>query len=126
MSTNKTENRGGRRKGAGRKPIFELSDSVRREIIVDVMAEAEANGTSIGRVMGQAIFKPGGDQRYKTQHLQTFLRDVLAKQSETDVAITAYKVPQIFVPEKYPDSDEAPVFEPAELAAAPLKKKSND
>ena len=126
MSTKKTENRGGKREGAGRKPIFELSDSVRREIIVDVMAEAEANGTSIGRVMGQAIFKPGGDQRYKTQHLQTFLRDVLAKQSERDVTITGYKLPQVFIPEKYPDSDEAPDFKPREAPATSLKKKPND
>jgi len=126
MSTKKTENRGGKRKGSGRKPIFELSDSVRREIIVDVMAEAEANGTSIGRVMGQAIFKPGGDQRYKTQHLQTFLRDVLAKQSERDVTITEFKVPQIFVPEKYPDSDEAPIFKPMNVRAPPIKKMGDD
>ena len=126
MSTKKTENRGGKREGAGRKPIFELSDSVRREIIVDVMAEAEANGTSIGRVMGQAIFKPGGDQRYKTQGIQTFIRDVLAKQSERDVTVTQYKMPEVFIPEKYPDSDEAPDFNPRGAPTTPFKKKPND
>ena len=72
------------------------------------------------------IFKPGGDQRYKTQGIQTFIRDVLAKQSERDVTVTQYKMPEVFIPEKYPDSDEAPDFKPREAQAKPDKKKSND
>ncbi len=40
------------------------------------------------------------------------------------MTITEFKVPQVFVPEKYPDSDEAPDFVPNK-ASATLDDQTN-
>ncbi len=41
------------------------------------------------------------------------LKGLLPSQSELDKNIPLILKPQVFVPEKFPDSDEAPDFEPA-------------
>ena len=109
-----TENRGGKREGAGRKAIFELGEAKRKKILKDVEAVAEEKGTSIGQEIGNLIFGRGKDKRLKMQALQLYVRDVLPKVSERDVTVTAITKPQVFLPEKYPDSAEAPDFKPTE------------
>ena len=106
--TNDKENRGGYRKGSGRKPIFELGEAKRKQIMKDVEKIAKEKGTSIGKELGNMML--GNDKRLQMQAMQLYVRDVLPKVSEREVTNTQVLVPQVFVPEKYPDSDEAPNF----------------
>ena len=106
-----TENRGGSREGAGRKAIFELGEKERRQIIKDVRGIAEENETSFGAELGKIMFGKGGDKRTRLQAMRLYATDILPKVSERDINVTEILKPQIFVPEKYPDSSEAPDFE---------------
>jgi len=105
-----TENRGGDRDGSGRKSIFDLGQKTRSKIIKQVEAQAKKNGTSFGLELGKLMFAPNAEKRLKMQAMQLYVRDVLPKVSERDVTVTEISKPQIFVPEKYPDSSEAPDF----------------
>lgn len=109
-----TENRGGKREGAGRKAIFELGEAKRKEILKDVEAIAKKKGTSLGKELAVMMFGRGKDKRLKMTAMQLYVRDVLPKVSEREVTVTAITKPQVFLPEKYPDSDEAPDFKPTE------------
>ncbi len=109
----KVENRGGKREGSGRKPIFELGEKERREIIQDVKVKAAANKTSFGAELGKIMFGKAGDKRTRLQAMRLYATDILPKVSERDITITEITKPQIFVPEKYPDSSEAPDFKTA-------------
>lgn len=124
MSKAKTEYRGGKRKGSGRKSLFALGYAERVQIIKDVDSEFKKNGTSRGIELGKMM--TSNDQRLKMQAYQLFYRDVIPKVAERDVTTTEYKIPQVFIPEKYPDSDEAPDFKPREAPTTPFKKKPND
>ena len=104
------ENRGGRREGAGRKRIFEISEAKRKEILKDIAAIAKEHDSSIGKELGNMIFGLNKDRRLKMQAIQVYLRDLLPKSSERDVTVTKIQKPQIFIPEKYPDTAEAPDF----------------
>ena len=106
----KPETRGGKREGGGRKSLFALGYAERVQIIKDIDSEFKKNGTSRGIELGKMM--TSSDQRLKMQAYQLFYRDVIPKVAERDVNITEVKVPQVFVPEKYPDSDEAPDFNP--------------
>ena len=106
--TNDKENRGGKREGAGRKPIFELGEAKRKQIMKDVEEIANEKGTSIGKELGNMML--GNDKRLRMQAMQLYVRDVLPKISERDVTTTTITKPQVFVPEKYPDDDSAPDF----------------
>ena len=124
MSKTKTENRGGKRKGSGRKSLFALGHEERAQVIKDIDAEFKKNGTSRGVELGKMM--NSNDQRLKMQAYQLFYRDVIPKVAERDVNITEFKMPQVFIPEKYPDSDEAPDFNPRGAPRTPFKKKPND
>ena len=106
--TNEKENRGGKREGAGRKRIFELGEAKRKQIMKDVEEIAKEKGTSLGKELGNMML--GNDKRLQMQAMQLYVRDVLPKVSERDVTVTEITKPQVFVPEKYPDSDEAPDY----------------
>lgn len=106
----KIENRGGKREGSGRKAIFELGEKERREVIQDVKAKAAENKTSFGTELGEIMFGKGGDKRTRLQAMRLYATDILPKVSERDITVTEITKPQIFVPEKYPDSSEAPDF----------------
>ncbi len=124
MIKTKTENRGGKRKGSGRKSLFALGHEERAQVIKDIDAEFKKNGTSRGVELGKMM--NSSDQRLKMQAYQLFYRDVIPKVAERDVNITEFKMPQVFIPEKYPDSDEAPDFNPRGAPTTPFKKKPND
>ena len=124
MSKTKTENRGGKRKGSGRKSLFALGHEERAQVIKDIDAEFKKNGTSRGIELGKMM--NSSDQRLKMQAYQLFYRDVIPKVAERDVSITEFKMPQVFIPEKYPDSDDAPDFTPRGPPTTPFKKKPND
>ncbi len=106
------ESWGGKREGSGRKPIFELSERERSEVIEDVRAKAAEHNTSFGKQLGEMMFGKGGDKRTRLQSMRLFATNILATSSERDVNIKEVLKPQVFVPEKYPDSDEAPDFVP--------------
>ena len=106
----KAENRGGKREGSGRKPIFELGEQERRQIIEDVRNQAKENDTSFGSELGQIMFGEGGDKRTRLQAMRLYATDILPKTSERDVTVTEITKPQVFLPERYPDSDEAPDY----------------
>lgn len=101
--TKKKENRGGRREGAGRKPIFEIGEQKRRQILMDIDAEAEERGSSMGRELAKMMFSE--DKRVQIQALQLVIRDVLPKVSERDVTVTEVQKPQIYLPEELPDAE---------------------
>ena len=124
MIKTKTDNRGGKRKGSGRKSLFALGHAERVQIIKDIDAEFKKNGTSRGIELGKMM--NSNDQRLKMQAYQLFYRDVIPKVAERDVSITEFKLPQVFIPEKYPDSDDAPDFNPRGGPTTPFKKKPND
>ena len=109
MADNK-ENRGGKRKGAGRKAIFELGEAKRKEIMQDVAANAAKKGTSIGKELGNMMFGRGKDKRLKMQCFQLYIRDVLPKVSERETTTTTIVKPQIYLPEEFEESDSAPDF----------------
>lgn len=106
----KTENRGGKREGSGRKPIFELGERERRKIIEDVTAQATDNGTSFGSELGKLMFSEGGDKRTRLQAMRLYATDILPKMSERDITVKEITKPQVFLPERYPDSSEAPDY----------------
>lgn len=103
--TEKKENRGGARPGAGRKPIFDLSEAKRREILADLDRVAKEKGTSIGQELSTLVF--GRDKRNKIAGLKMVLSDVLPKHSERDVNVTKVTEPAVYLPEQKPDTDEA-------------------
>ena len=117
MTTTKVENRGGAREGAGRKPIFGLSEDTRRNILRDLDEMANENGTTLGKELGGMIFGKGRgrDKRTRMQAIQAVLRDVLTRSSERDVNVNHVVKPQVYIPEQFPDSAEAPEFKPAEV-----------
>ena len=108
MTEKRKENRGGVRMGAGRKPIFEISDTERREIIKTVKKELATNKTSIGQELSRIIC--GHSVREKLAAISLYTKNVLTQTSEKDVNVNQVQKPQIFIPEEYPDSDEAPCF----------------
>lgn len=100
----KTENRGGKRPGSGRKPIFEFGEAQRNEIIKDVAAVAKKNKTSFGSTLGNMMFGCKGESRTRLQAMKLFATDILPKVSERDVTITEIKTPQVFIPEELSDT----------------------
>ena len=100
--TNKTENRGGKREGSGRKPIFELGEKERCQIISDVNEKATENGTSFGSELGKIMFGKGGDKRTRLQAMRLYATDILPKMSERDVTETKIVGPAVFLPDKNP------------------------
>ena len=104
------ENRGGKREGSGRKAMFKLGNKERSDIIAKVREQAEKNGTDLGSELGKLMFAPKAEKRLKMQAMQLYVRDVLPRVAEKDVNVTKITKPQIFVPEPYPDSSEAPDF----------------
>ncbi len=102
---------GGRREGAGRKPLLDLAGESREQIIKDVLAEGERLGLSFGALLGKLIFE-NEDKRLKLAAMQLYVRDVLPKVSEREVTVTDVSKPQVFTPEKYPDSSDAPEYRP--------------
>ncbi len=100
--TNKMENRGGKREGAGRRPIFELGETKRKEILKDIADVAAEKGTSIGRELGNMMFGRGKEKRLKMQAMQLYVRDLLPKVSEREVTERKIQGPAIYLPEKRP------------------------
>ena len=115
----KTESRGGKREGSGRKAIFDLGQAEREQIIKDVRAEAEKNRTSFGKELGKIMFGRGNDKRTRLQAMRLYATDVLPKIAEKDVTVTEIKKPQIFIPEELPDSAEAGDFGPNVVSIKP-------
>lgn|SRR3990167_3927008 len=111
MIEKKVENRGGAREGAGRKPLLDLAGEKRETIIKDVQAVAEEKGTTFGRELGSLIFQKR-DKRLKLAGMQLYVRDVLPKVSEREVTVNEPTKPQVYTPEKYPDSSDAPEYRP--------------
>ncbi len=107
---------GGEREGAGRpkkEELLELGGESRSEIINTFTRIAEENGTTFGEELAKLVFGKRKEKRLKMQAMQLYVRDVLPKTSERDVTGTEITKPQVFVPEKYPDSDEAPDYKTA-------------
>ena len=104
------ENRGGKREGSGRKAIFKLGNKERSDVIKKVREQAKKNDTCLGTELGKMMFAPRAEKRLKMQAMQLYVRDVLPKVAERDVNVTEITKPQVFIPEPYPDSSEAPDF----------------
>ena len=100
---------GGARAGAGRKPLLDLAGESREQIIKDVLAEAESRGTTFGKELVKLIFE-NEDKRGRLAAMQLYVRDVLPKVSEREVNVTDTTKPQVWTPEKYPDSADAPEY----------------
>lgn len=111
------ENRGGAREGSGRKAIFEIGEAKRTEILEAIDVAVQGSNTSVGKELAKMIC--GKDQRLKMQAIQIYLRDLLPKVSERDVTVTEVTKPQVFLPEQYPDSDEAPDYKVPTLPDMP-------
>lgn len=102
---------GGAREGAGRKPLLDLAGENREQIIKDVLEEGKKLGLTFGSVLGKLIFETE-DKRTKLAAMQLYVRDVLPKVSEREVNVNEIQKPQVFTPEKYPDSTDAPEYRP--------------
>ncbi len=103
MSVKKTENRGGRRPGSGRKLVLDLGRRRREEIIKQVEAEAKANGTSFGEQLGKLMFGVGGDKRLKLAAMQLYAREILPRVREGEASADDIKGPAIYLPEQRPE-----------------------
>ena len=106
-----TENRGGKRKGAGRKMLLDLAGESRAEIIRDFIAVAKEKGTSFGTELGKIAFSDSKDKRTIIQAMRLFVNDVLPKVSERETTESVVLQPQIYLPEEYPE-DDAPDYKP--------------
>ena len=81
----KRENRGGKRKGSGRKPIFELGEKERCQVISDINEKAKEHGTSFGSELGEIMFGKSGDKRTRLQAMRLYATDILPKISEREL-----------------------------------------
>ena len=107
----KTENRGGKRKGAGRKALLELAGESRSEIIETFKKAAEKHDTTFGKELANMVFGKRKEKRLKMQAMQLFVRDVLPKVSERETTTTTILKPQIYLPVEFEDAD-VPDFKP--------------
>ena len=113
----KPENRGGKRAGSGRKPGYSpgreaLSVRQSKEFEETARQLAKEFGKTIQEVIGRQIYDPEASRKDVQTAANLFWKYSVIGASEGGEADV--KVPQVFVPEKYEDSDEAPVFEPKE------------
>ncbi len=118
-ASGRKDNRGGKREGSGRKAVFELGNQERSDIIKGVKEQAKKNGKNFGSELGKLMFAPNAEKRLKMQAMQLYVRDVLPKTSERDVNVTEIIKPQVFLPERYPDTDEAPDYKVPTLPDMP-------
>lgn len=109
MSDKNGQNRGGAREGAGRKPVFDLGQAERENIIKEVRAAAEEKGTSFGQELGALMF--GGkkaEKRTRLAAMQLYVRDVLPKVSEREVNEPKWTGPAVYLPEQRPALETIP------------------
>ena len=121
----KTENRGGKRAGAGRKLGYSpgreaLSVRQAKEFEATARKLAKEFGKTIQEIIGRQIYDPEASLKDVQTAANLFWKYSVIGASEGGDADV--KVPQVFVPEKYPDSDEAPVFEPSEHTEVEIVK----
>ncbi len=105
------DNRGGRREGAGRKPET-LSQRQVALMLKTAKKWAAEQGKTVDDILLGIIYKVDANDSSILAAIKLFKDHTMATMKEggdTDRIVT----PQVFVPEKFPDSDEAPDFEPA-------------
>lgn len=100
----KTENRGGKREGAGRKPVFELSDEARIAALKDFAAIAKKYNTTLGKALGEIAFGRHKSKTLKIQAMRCVLSNLMTQTSERDVTVSKKPIePGILLPPRRVD-----------------------
>ncbi len=88
MSDNKgiSDNRGGARPGAGRKPIYEISDSELKQLVRAAKKKAKETGNSLADVLMGLAYQID-DKRTALQALRVYFERVMVKSTEKDINI---------------------------------------
>ena len=88
MSNNKgiSDNRGGKRIGAGRKPIYEISDSELKQLVKAAKKKAKETGKSLADVLMGLAYQID-DKRTALQALRVYFERVIVKNTEKDITI---------------------------------------
>ena len=86
MSNNKgiSDNRGGKRIGAGRKPIYEISDSELKQLVKAAKKKAKETGKSLADVLMGLAYQIE-DKRTALQALRVYFERVIVKNTEKDI-----------------------------------------
>ena len=90
MSNNKgiSDNRGGKRPGAGRKPIYEISDRELKQLVEAAEKKAEETGKSLADVLVGLAYQID-DKRTALQALRVYFERVIVKNTEKDITINS-------------------------------------
>ncbi len=90
MSNNKgiSDNRGGKRIGAGRKPIYEISDSELKQLVKAAKKKAKETGKSLADVLMGLAYQIE-DKRTALQALRVYFERVIVKNTEKDITINS-------------------------------------
>ena len=99
-----TENRGGKREGAGRKPRFTNSDT-----FLEQLAEAEAASIASGAdSMAATIVKlaKGEDKRVAASMCKLYADKVVVGASEQEVSVMKHDGPGVLLPPEEPDTEQ--------------------
>jgi hypothetical protein len=91
--------------------LLELAGENREQIIKEVQEAGRKLGLTFGEMLGKLIFE-NTDKRNQLAAMRMYVADVLPKVSEREVNVTETTKPQVFTPEKYPDSSDAPEYRP--------------
>lgn len=77
-------------------------------------AKAKEKGKSLDDILLDIAYSAESSVANKLAAIKLFKDFTMARSTEKDVTVTQVRVPQVFIPEKYPDSDEAPDYVPAD------------
>jgi len=99
--TQKTENRGGKRPGAGRKPRFENSDRFIQELIAAEDASVAEGKPSIAEKLIAAA--KGRDKQQALAAQRIFWDKVVTKAGEQEITSTKHEAPGVMLPPEQPD-----------------------
>lgn len=108
----KTENRGGKREGSGRKRLS-ISDQEVTLLIRSAKRKQKETGESVADQLIKAIYNEKG--RIRVSAIKVFYDQVVSAVSESDVSVSKTDRPAIYLPEKKAD--------PANVV--PIKKAGN-
>jgi hypothetical protein len=82
-----SDNRGGKRPGAGRKPIYEISDRELKQLVKAAKKKAKETGKSLADVLIELAYQID-DKRTALQALRVYFERVIIKSTERDINIT--------------------------------------
>jgi hypothetical protein len=82
-----SDNRGGARPGAGRKPIYEISESELKQLVKAAKKKAKETGKNLADVLIDLAYQID-DKRTALQALRVYFERVIIKSTERDITIT--------------------------------------